>query len=97
MTLPEPDLSSPGDERRNRRKTTTQGLRARAGRAAEDPGQMTSTATLSRLARHVVVVLRKNPDLTDRQAAKAAALLLRAEMSALGQRSGEARRPQKAC
>jgi hypothetical protein len=47
---------------------------------------------MTRLARHVAIVLRKNPDLTDRQAANAARLLLRDEMTQLAKRSVAVRR-----
>lgn len=52
----------------------------RAARATEDPKEMTAVATLSRLAPYVARILRENPGLTDKEAGKAAALLLRADM-----------------
>lgn len=53
---------------------------------------MTGDATLTRIARHVATVLRKNPGLTDKQAANAARLLLKDEMTQLALRSAAARR-----
>jgi len=69
---------------------------ARAERAAEDPVAMTTEATLTRLAKHVAVVLRENPNLTDKQVANAARLRLRAEMLKLAELSAEARRANAA-
>lgn len=74
-----------------RRYTSTDGLIMRAGRAAENPVEMTRDATLTRLAKHVAAVLRENPDLDDKQAANAARLRLRAEMADLAKRSARAR------
>jgi hypothetical protein len=68
------------------------GLIARAGRAAEDPQEMTKDATLTRLAKHVAAVLRENPELTDQQAANAARLRMKAEMARLSRKSAAARR-----
>lgn len=78
-------------QRRARQYTSADGLIARAGRAAEDPHEMTRDATLTRLAKHVAAVLRENPSLDDRQAANAARLRLRAEMTQLARRSASAR------
>ena len=72
--------------------SSSEALHARAGRAHEDPVAMTSAALITRLAKHVAVVLRKNPSLTDKQAANAARLLLKDEMSQLALRSVAARR-----
>lgn len=72
--------------------TSTDGLIARAGRAAEDPQEMTKDANLTRLAKHCIAVLRENPELTDEQAAKGARLRMRAEMAQLAKRSAEARK-----
>ena len=80
---------------RRRTYTSTDGLIARAGRAAEDPNEMTRDATLTRLAKHVAAVLRENPALDDRQAANAARLRLRAEMAQLGRKSAAARSAAK--
>lgn len=72
--------------------TRSDALIARAGRAAEDPQEMTRDATLTRLAKHVAAVLRENPELDDKQAANAARLRMRAEMSQLSKRSAEVRK-----
>ena len=77
---------------RNRTYTTLDGLRARAGRAHEDPVAMTSDATLTRLGKHIATALKRNPDLTPKQAANAGRLLLRAEMAELAAKSAAARR-----
>jgi hypothetical protein len=71
--------------------TSASGLRARAGRAHEDPVAMTASATMTRMAKYVAAVLKKNPDLTEEQAARAATLLLRADMADLARKSAEAR------
>jgi len=70
------------------------GVHARAGRAHEDPVAMTADATMTRLAKHVAAVLRKNPELTDKQAANGARLLLKDEMQQLALRSAAARRDE---
>lgn len=75
-----------------REYTSTDGLIARAGRAAEDPQEMTKDATLTRLARHCIAVIKENPDLDEKQVAKAARLKLRAEMALLARKSAAARR-----
>lgn len=71
--------------------TTAQALRARAGRAHEDPAAMTLDALLGRLARYAVAIIRKNPDLDDAAVAKGARLLLRAEMAERAEQSKAAR------
>jgi hypothetical protein len=68
------------------------GLTMRAGRAAEDPAEMTAPATMTRMAKYVAAVLKENPDLTAEQAAKGAVLKLRADMGQLARRSADARR-----
>lgn len=55
---------------------------------------MTADATMTRLAKHVAAVLRKNPELTDKQAANGARLLLKDEMQQLALRSAAARRDE---
>jgi hypothetical protein len=80
----------------DKRTSSLQGLRARAGRAAESPADMTRDATLTRLAKFVAQVLKQNPDLTPLEAANAARLLLKAEMAQLAQKSAEARRARRA-
>jgi hypothetical protein len=57
------------------------GLRRRAGRAHEDPDEMTVPATMTRMAGYVAQVLKRNPDLTAQQAARGAYLLLKADMA----------------
>jgi hypothetical protein len=71
--------------------TVAEALKARAGRAHEDPREMTADAYLGRLAKHVVTIIRKNPDLDDKAVAKGARLLLKAEMAELAERSKQAR------
>ncbi len=75
-----------------RQYTSADGLVARAGRAAEDPQEMTRDATLTRLARHVAEVLKENPELTAEQAARGARLRLKAEMAVLARKSAAKRR-----
>jgi hypothetical protein len=70
--------------------TSSDGLHARAARAHEDPVAMTRAANDTRIARLVAQVLRKNPDLSDEQAAKAARLLLRDEMVQLRKKGRQA-------
>ena len=82
--------------RRARTYTSSDGLIARAGRAAEDPAEMTAPATMTRMAGYVAKVLVKNPALTPEQAAKAAVLLLRADMAKLARKSADARRASTA-
>lgn len=72
------------------------GLIARAGRAHEDPAQMTQDATWGRLAKHIAIALKANPDLTAEQAAKAGRLTMKAEMARNGRASGAARRARAA-
>lgn len=76
----------------DKRKTPLQGLRARAGRAAEDPVAMTVPAVMTRMAKYVARVLKENPDLTAEQAARGAYLLLRAEMAERSAKGVAARR-----
>jgi hypothetical protein len=61
--------------------TTAEALAARAGRAHEDPRAMTVDAMLGKLAKYVVAIVRKNPDLDDAALAKGARLMLKAEMA----------------
>lgn len=67
----------------------------RAARAAEDPVAMTTDATLVRLAKYVAQVLRENPDLDDLQAARAARLKLRADMTLMAEKREAARRAER--
>ena len=67
-------------------------LSMRAARAHEDPVAMTTDATLTRLARHVARALKQNPELTEAQAANAARLLLRADMTVMAGKREAARR-----
>lgn len=60
----------------NRQRATI----ARSARATEDPAEMTVSATMTRMSRYVARVLKENPSLTEDQAARAATLLLRADM-----------------
>lgn len=76
--------------------TPADGLIARAGRAHEDPKEMTRDAYIGRLAKHVTALLRENPELTDLEIAKAARLRLRAEMARASRKSAEVRRQRKA-
>lgn len=78
--------------RGNRTYTSADGLIARAGRAHEDPVEMTAPATMTRMAKYVAAVLKENPDLTAEQAAKGAVLKLRADMVMLARKSAAARR-----
>jgi hypothetical protein len=71
--------------------STADALKARAGRAHEDPRAMTMDAMLGRLARHVVTIVRKNPDLDDKDVAKGARLMLKAEMAERAEQSKRAR------
>lgn len=76
------------------RKSLTRGeaLIMRAGRAHEDPVAMTSDALLGRLARHVIDIVRANPDLTDDQVARGARLRVKAEMTRRAELSAAARK-----
>lgn len=74
-----------------RTMTTAEALKARAGRAHEDPRAMTADAMLGRLAKHAVAIIRANPDLDDAAVAKGARLKLRAEMAELAEKSKAAR------
>lgn len=76
--------------------STAEALKARAGRAHEDPRAMTQDALLGRLAKHVVAIVRKNPDLDDAAVAKGARLLLRAEMAERAEQSAKARAAREA-
>ena len=80
------------------RKTLSKGdaLAMRAARAHEDPVAMATDATLTRLARYVARVLKKNPDLSEEEAAKAARLLLRADMTRMAEKREAARRADRA-
>lgn len=64
---------------------------ARSARASEDPGEMTASATMTRMAKYVARVLTENPNLTPDQAARAATLLCRADMIRV--RAGEKHTP----
>ncbi|MCW2898668.1 MAG: hypothetical protein JWO67_933 [Streptosporangiaceae bacterium] len=75
-------------------RTSAAGVIARAGRAHEDPHEMTVTATEVRLGKFIAIALKQNPDLDPLQAAKAGRLLLRAEMLRLSRKSAEARAPK---
>jgi hypothetical protein len=75
-----------------RTMTTAEALRARAGRAHEDPVAMTQAANDTKIARAVAEVLKLNPELTPLQAARGARLKIKAEMAALAARSATARR-----
>ena len=76
--------------------TTAEALKARAGRAHEDPRAMTADALLGRLAKHVVAIVRKNPGLDDAAIAKGARLMLRAEMAERAEQSARARAEREA-
>jgi hypothetical protein len=76
--------------------STAEALKARAARAHEDPRAMTQDAMLGRLAKHVVAIVRKNPDLDDAAVAKGARLKLRAEMAELAEKSKAARAEREA-
>jgi len=80
----------------SRAYTSADGLIARAGRAHEDPHEMTAPATMTRMASYVAAVLKENPDLTADQAARGTVLKLRADMAKLGRRSAEARKADPA-
>ena len=67
------------------------GLVMRAGRAAEDPAEMTAPATMTRMAKYVAAVLKENPSLTAEEAARGAVLKLRADMGQLAAKSAKAR------
>lgn len=67
----------------------------RAARAAEDPVAMTTDATLVRLAKYVAQVLRENPNLDDLQAARAAKLKLRADMTLMAEKREAGRRAER--
>ena len=71
--------------------STADALRARAGRAHEDPRAMTTDAYLGRLAKYAVEIIRLNPDLDDRAVAKGARLKLKAEMAERAEQSKQAR------
>jgi len=77
-------------------RSSLAGLTARAGRTAEDPNEMTVPATMARMAKYVAAVLKENPSLTAEQAARGAALRLRADMGQLARRSAGARRARDA-
>lgn len=79
-------------KRRNRTYTSLDGLIARAGRAHEDPHEMTKAAVAGRKAKFVAQALAKNPNLSTEEAQRAGQLLMRAEMARLAQRSAAARR-----
>jgi hypothetical protein len=53
---------------------------------------MTQAANDTKIARAVAEVLKKNPELTPLQAAKAGRLLLKDEMTQLARKSAEARK-----
>lgn len=76
--------------------STAEALRARAGRAHEDPREMTVDARLSRLTRFAVEIIRKNPHLDDAAVVKGARLMLRAEMTELAEKSAKARAARNA-
>ena len=76
--------------------TTAEALHARAGRAHEDPYAMTTDAPLGRLPNYVIAIVRKNPDLGDKEVAKAARLLLKADMAERAERSAQVRRERSA-
>lgn len=78
--------------RGNRTYTSADGLIARAGRAHEDPAEMTRDATETRIARYIVEVLKENPDLTPLEAARGGRLRMRADMARLAQKSAAARK-----
>jgi hypothetical protein len=67
-------------------------LTMRAARAHEDPAAMTSEATLTRMARYVAEVLKRNPELTPLAAARAARLKMRADMTTMAEKREAARR-----
>ena len=52
-------------------KTSAAGVIARAGRAHEDPHEMTAAATAARLSKYIAIALKKNPDLDPSEAARA--------------------------
>ena len=57
---------------------------------------MTTDALIGRLANYVIAIVRKNPDLGDKEVAKAARLLLKADMAMRAQESARARRERSA-
>lgn len=71
--------------------STAEALAARAGRAHEDPRAMTVDAMLGKLAKYVVAIVRKNPDLDDAALAKGARLMLKAEMAEKAEKSAKVR------
>jgi hypothetical protein len=81
---------------RNRVYTSADGLMARAGRAHENPAEITAPATMTRMAKYVAEIAKKNPDLTPEQMARGAVLLCRADMARLARKSAEARRAREA-
>jgi hypothetical protein len=70
-------------------------LSMRAARAHEDPSAMTADATWTRMARYVARVLKQNPNLSEREAANAARLLLRADMTVMAEKREAARRAER--
>jgi hypothetical protein len=72
-------------------RSSAAGIIARAGRAHEDPDEMTVPATMTRMAKYVARAWEANPSLTPDQAARAGYLLLRADMARLNRKSAEAR------
>ncbi len=70
-------------------------LHARAGRAAENPLDMTLAANVDRLGKHIAAALIANPGLTPKEAAKAGRLLLRDEMLQLSRKSADARKARR--
>jgi hypothetical protein len=71
--------------------STAEALKARAGRAHEDPRAMTFDAYAGRIAKFVRIILEKNPDLDDAAVSKGARLMLRAEMAERAEKSKQAR------
>jgi hypothetical protein len=75
-----------------RKLSRGQALSMRAERAHEDPAAMTSDATWVRQARYVAEVLQKNPALSPLEAARAARLKMRADMTLMAEKREAARR-----
>jgi hypothetical protein len=71
-------------------------LTMRAARAGEDPAAMTADATWVRQARYVAEVLQANPALTPLQAARAARLKMRADMTVMAEKREAAKRAARA-
>lgn len=71
--------------------SSAEALHARTARAHEDPDHMTVEARIGFVAKHVRYLLSQNPDLDDRQLAKAVRLRIRDEMADLGRKSAAAR------